>query len=139
MRSEDWNIFPPCAKRRRCDHIESEAIEKIFAEPAFLCEQAQVDVRSRDDPHIGEARLAAADAFILAILDDAQKLFLNSDARCRDFVEKKRSTLGALKAPGVPLRCAGERADFMSELFAVEKFFCERGAVEFDEWSFPAG
>ncbi len=98
----------------------------------------QVFVGRRDESHFCADRLVAADAFELAVFDDAQDLFLHEFRSRREFVEKQRAAVGAFESPAVIARCAGERADFVAEQFGFEQRVADRRAVHLDELGVPA-
>ena len=73
---EQRDIALASAQRRQRDDLETQPVEQIGAEPAFLDQPRQMLVGGGDDPHIDLNRPRRADAGDLAIFDRPQQAVL---------------------------------------------------------------
>ena len=83
MHGQRQDVVATFAQRRERQRKHVEAVVEIFAEAArghFIAQQA---VGGRDDAHVERHRRAAAEAFDLAFLQDAQQLGLQRRAASR--------------------------------------------------------
>ncbi len=136
---EDGDVLAAGAQRRDCYDVEGEAVEQVGAEFAGGGEVGEVDVGGGDDADVDLQGFAAADAFELAVLYDAQQLFLHGLAGGGDFVEEDGAAVGELEAAWAAALGAGEGAGFMAEQFGVQQGVGQGGAVQFYERAIPAG
>ena len=83
--------------------------------------------------HIHFDRACSADAFELALLQNAQKLCLKRRGDLAYFVEKQRAAVGQFEAALAQIRRAGKSAALMAEKFGFKHIAGKRRAVHFDE------
>ena len=75
----------------------------------------------------------AADSLKLAVLDDAQDLFLHARRNRAELVEHERAAVRLLEPPDVGARRARECAGLVTEQLRLEQRFGERGAIDLDQ------
>src|SRR5436309_5270664 len=117
--SQGWQI--------NCDDVN--AVEKVFAERAFLDKAAQAAVGSGDNPHVHTDCLFSAYGTEFPLLEGAQELTLHANAHVADFIEKESAAVCQLKDPLAVAISARESAADMAEELRFEKAFGERRAV----------
>src|SRR5262249_20004809 len=74
---QEGQVLDALAQGRQLDRDDVQAIEEVLAEPARVDRAGQVDVRRRQDAHVGPQRLGPADALIRAVLEHAEQLRLH--------------------------------------------------------------
>jgi hypothetical protein len=117
------------------DHVET--VEEIGAEAPCTHVGGEVALGGRDDPRAEPARLAAADALVLAVLEHAQEAALQRRFELADLVEEERAAARALEAPDPARDRACERAALVPEQLALEHRRRERCAIGVHEWKLP--
>src|SRR5690242_5671115 len=90
-------------------------------------------MRRGDDADIGANRRAAADAGVLARLEDAQQPCLRLERHVADLVEEERAALGLLEASDRARCRAGECPLLMAEKLALDELARDRRHVDRDE------
>ena len=83
--------------------------------------------------HIHFQSFGAAEALEFAVLQDAQKFYLDGGRDIADFVEEQRAFVGQLEFSRLASGSARERALLVAKEFAFEKIFWNGGAVDFYE------
>src|SRR5258708_37142299 len=83
-------------------------------------------------------RARAPQTFELLFLKHAKEFWLQFKRKIADFIEKKRSVVGSLKAPRGLREGAGERASFMPEELAFDQRRGNRCAVDGHKPVLPA-
>jgi len=100
---------------------DGQAIVQVLAEAPAAQGLLQALVAGGDHPDVDGDEVAAADAFDLAFLQEAQELDLERQAHFRDLVQEQRPAVGRLDlalALGVG---SGKRAFLMTEELALEE------------------
>src|SRR5439155_17354983 len=113
------------------EHAQAEV--EVLAEAAGRDLLAQYAVGRGDDADVDRARLAAADAQDLALLQHAQELHLDVGRDLADLVEEERTAVGPLEAAGAGGDRAGEGAFLVAEELALEHALGEGLHVDGDE------
>src|SRR5258706_13027408 len=109
-----------------------EPVVEVPAKAAVGRGALELAVGRGDDSHVDFARAHRADALELAVLKHAQQLGLHLRRELTDLVEKERSAIRELEAPGLRRRRAGERALLVPEQLALDERRGKRGAVHLD-------
>ena len=79
-----------------------------------------------------------AQAFELAVLQNAQKLRLHLQRQLADFIEKQRAAMSQLEPSDALRRWPGERAFFVAEQFAFDQARRDRRAIQLHERALAA-
>ncbi|EWS52847.1 hypothetical protein X551_04363 [Methylibium sp. T29] len=130
---EHRDVLAPLAQRRHPHRQHVEAEEQVLAEAAGLDLLAQVQVAGRHHAHVDLARLRAAHALDLALLQRAQQLALRGPGQDADLVEEQRAAVGALEAAGPVAHGAGVGALLHPEQLGLHQLFGDGRAVDGDE------
>ena len=121
------------AQRRHAERHHIQAVVEIRAEGAALRLCREVAIGGGDQADIELPGARAADAFELALLQDAQELGLQLRRQFADLVEKDGAAFGHLELALLLRHGAGEGALLVSEQLAFQQRLGERGAVDGDE------
>jgi hypothetical protein len=105
--------------RKIAHHVD--AVVQVGAVLAALHHLLEVAVGGADQPHVDLHRLAAADAFELALLQHAQQLGLEGRRDVADLVEEQRAAVRHLEAALAVAHGAGEGALLVAEEFALQQ------------------
>ena len=84
--------------------IQSE--KQVLAKPVLPDLIFQVFIGGGDEPDIYRDRLAPADPFHFAFLQDAEQLRLSRQTEVADFVQKQRTPICGLDSPHAPFHAA---------------------------------
>src|SRR4051794_21220031 len=114
MRCDERDVLAALAKRRQMNRKHVQAVKKILAEFSDFNHRQWIAIRRGNNADVDVYQLGSADAEKALLLNEAQELGLKSDVHLRDFVEEKRSFIGALEAAAVLLDRCGERAFFVA-------------------------
>src|SRR6266852_9843345 len=87
-----------------------ESVEQILTESTGIDSRFQIAVRRGQHSHIDGKRMAAADAFKLALLQHSKQSDLRLRGKVANFIEENGSPIGRFKASNTPLYCPGEGA-----------------------------
>src|SRR5262245_66564263 len=98
MPRKDDDVLRALPKRRYLNREDRQPEEQIFAELALGHALFQVPVRCRDDTHVHDQRLSAANALEPLLLERAQDLGLQRQRQIADFIEKQRAAMSQLEA-----------------------------------------
>jgi hypothetical protein len=93
----------------------------------------QIAIGRRQHPHVDRPRPVLAHAPHLALLQDAQQLYLHRRRHVANFIEKQRAAIGRLEQAGAILRRARERAAGVSEELGLQQRFGHSSAVDREE------
>ena len=126
------------AEGRGVEGDDVEAVIEIFAEAAGFDFGGEFAVGGGEDAGVEFDGLATADAFELALLEDAEEFGLELRGEFADFIEEDGAAGGGFELAGFAFDGAGEGAFFVAEEFAFEETFAEDGAVEGEEGAFGA-
>ena len=130
---EQSEIFRPLAQRRHDDRDDIQAIQQIFAERVLFDHVGEIAIGRGDDAHVRAPRDRVADAFVFAILDEAQQFRLQRKRHIADFIEKQSAAFGLIDATQFIFGSAGKRAFFVTEQFALEQLGRKRRAIHCHE------
>lgn len=131
-------MSPARAQGRQGDDIERQPVEEVLAETPGGGGGRQIDVRGRHHAHRRRQRLAAPKPLELAVLDDTQDLFLDSEAGVSDLIEEQRAAVGEFKTSEPAFRRPGEGTGLHSEQLGLDQRLRQGGAVELDDRRGPA-
>ena len=109
----------PQRGKRDLDHVEP--VVEILPEPPLPKGLFQVDVRRRDDPHVGPARHIVAKALVLLVLDEPEELRLEGEGKIADLVQQKGPALAGADTAGIVADGAGEGPLGVAEQLAFQK------------------
>src|SRR5262249_279178 len=123
------------AKRRNVDGNNVQAVVEVFAKRPFFESGPQVAISGRDEANVDLQRARPAQAFELALLQNAQELHLNGRGDVADLIEEERAFIGELKLARLGRESAGEGALLEAEQLAFKKIVRDGGAVDLDEGS----
>ena len=115
------------------DLDDVQPVVEVLAERALRDHLREIAMARCDHASVERERLAIADAFERALLQDAQELRLQLERNLADLVEEQRALAGELESAGAIADRAGERSFDMAEQLALEQGRCERGAANRDE------
>ena len=127
---EMGHVLPVFAQRRHVNGHDVEAEEEVLAEFLALDAFLEVAVGGGDDADIHLDGAVAADAFELALLEDAQQLGLDLRRNLADFVQQDGPAVGQFEAAFAFGQRAGERALFVAEEFAFDEVLRDGGAID---------
>ena len=133
MLDEYGNVVAPLAQRRDHHRHDIEAIVQVLAETAGTDLVLELLVRRRQHAHVHRARLGAADARHLAVLQHAQHLGLRGERHVADFIEEERAAVRLLELAGPVLHRARERALHVAEQLALDQLAGNRRAIDLDK------
>ncbi|MNT30385.1 hypothetical protein D3C72_1661750 [compost metagenome] len=119
-------------------HVKGQSVEQIRAEFLLRHHLWKVGISGAHQTHIDLQRLAAPDTLQLAILDNAQQLFLNQHRRGSEFIKEQRPTVSAFETPWMTFLRTGKGARLMAEQLRIEQIFVQRRAVKRDERAVPS-
>ena len=134
---QEGQIPRPRAQRRDGHHVEGQAVQEVVAEGAGSRGGRQVDVGGADHPHVDPERLGAADPLHLAVLDHAQDLLLDGEARVGDLVEQQGPPVGQLETADAPTLGTGEGPGLVAEELGLDQGLGDRRAVQLDLRAVP--
>ncbi len=80
-----------------------ESVEQILTESTGIDSRFQIAVRRGQHSHIDGKRMAAADAFKLALLQHSKQSDLRLRGKVANFIEENGSPIGRFKASNTPL------------------------------------
>ena len=83
---EERDVLPALAQAGHMQREDAEAVVEVFAETAGFDLGFKVLVGSSDDAHVDGDGLGAAEAFELAVLEDAEQADLGGEGHVADFV-----------------------------------------------------
>ncbi len=130
----DRGCLPYAARKRRdIDRHNIQPVIQILAKRSLFERRAQIAIRRGDQPHIHFQRARSAEPFEFALLQHAQQFHLRRAGHVADFVEEQRALIREFEFSGLVRRRSGERAFFVSEKFALQQIFWNRGAIDFDK------
>ena len=98
----------------------------------------QIFIGRRNDPHVHLDRLRPTQSLEPLLLQHSEHLGLGRQAHIADFIQKQRAAVRHLKLSAPHHHCAGERALFVAEQFALNERLGDRGAVHLHEWTVGA-
>src|SRR5215510_2937441 len=134
MAHEQWDVFASLSQRRKANRESVEPVIQIFAESAFLNGFGQIGVGDRHYAHIDSHGRRISDRLKFFLLQHAQQFRLAREREAVNFVENDRSTVRQFEAALAILNRAGEGAFLVTEQFAFEQCFGQRGAIDLDQW-----
>ncbi len=126
-------IFLVLAQRRQLDVEDVQTIEEIVAQMALRDGVFRGFVGCGQHANVDRGFALAAQAAKLAVFQHAQQLGLGGNRHLADFVEQQRAAFGQFEAADAALERAGECALFVTEDFAFDQRFRNRGAIDGDE------
>ena len=91
---KNGNVFAPFAQRRQREGDYIEAIVEVGAELASFDHCAERNVGCGDDANVDMQRAAFSEAIKFALLQNAEKFWLEIQRHFSDFVEENRSAVG---------------------------------------------
>src|SRR5262245_20188770 len=115
-----------------------KAIVEILTEPFFLNKTLQIPVSGGYDPNIYGHRGDSSDPVKFPFLQKPQELGLKFQRDIADLVEKDRAAMGQFDLARLATVCAGKRALFMAEQFALQELFRQTHGVNSDKGSIPS-
>ena len=130
---QDGHVVEAVAERRHVELHHLEAVEEVAAEGAVAYRLFERSVRRGDHAHIHLDRHVPAHALERVPLQHAEELRLRAERHLADLVQEDGAVVGGLELPDHALGRAGERPLLVTEQFAFQQRFGERGAVEADE------
>jgi hypothetical protein len=133
MTDQIGNVAGPFPQWRDADWENIESKEKVLSEAAGADLGREIPVRGRYDPHIHPDRLAAADSFDDAFLEDTEEQRLCLWRQFADFVQEDGTSMRQLEPAVPPPGGAGERPRLMPEKFTGDNTRCQGGAVDGDK------
>src|SRR5712691_2829199 len=130
---EEDHVLTALAERRQVDGYHREAIVQVLAEASGPQGLIEALVGGRDHADVDGDDLAPAHPLDLALLQEAQQLYLEGQAHLRDLVQEERAAGGHLDlalALGVGTR---ERAALVAEELALQQGLGDGPAVDGDK------
>src|SRR6187455_3760643 len=98
MIHERRQILAPFAQRRHQNGYDVETIIQIIAKLSRSHQRLEVAMGRGENPDIDLDRLAGADPFELAFLEDAKEFRLKVERQVADLIEKQSACVGQLKS-----------------------------------------
>jgi hypothetical protein len=133
MPSEQQNVGPPFAERRKPEGHDREAMIEVFAEAPRADGRLQVLARRREHPYIHRLASRAAKTPDCSFLERLQKLHLQRVVHQADLVEKDRPAMCHLQEAGLGLPRVGERAALEAKKLGFEQRLRNGCAVDVHE------
>src|SRR5579863_4357876 len=130
---EGLDITAPLAQGRHAQVHDVDAIVQILTEGSILDFSVELAIGGADDAHFHFLVFLSSDAAKLSILQQLQKLRLQSKIEFGNLVEKKRSAMRHLNASGLSAIRSGEGSFFIAEQFAFQQSPGYSRTVHFDE------
>src|SRR3990167_5375395 len=114
------DILGPLAQGRDPDREDVQPIEKVRAEPPFMCRRFEVAVGRRDHPD-PDPDGRSAHALELPFLEHAEQLRLKVERQLADLVQEDGPSVGQLEAADLPRERPREGALLVAEQLALEE------------------
>ena len=131
------DVVDAVRERRHGELDDVEAEVEVFAERLLDDCLLEVGVRRAHEPYVRLARDGAAEALVLAGLEDAQELHLPDEREVADLVEEQRASVGRLESADARLGRAREGAGLGSEELGLHQGLRQRPRVDADERRAP--
>src|SRR5690606_7627508 len=108
---------------------------QVLAKRPLLDLMFEIAVGCRDDADVRLDRLYTSDPRQLGLLQDPEESHLHVQLELPNLVEKQRSAIGELEAPGTAAVCPGKCTLFVPEQLRFDEAGRDRPAVDGDERS----
>src|SRR6266853_121473 len=118
---QEWNVLRSLPERWQANWEDAQPVVEIGTEPTRLNGLLQVPVCCGDHPHVYPNRVGAADPLELALLEDAEELWLQFQRQIPDLVQEERAPVSELEPPNPAGQCASEGALLVSEQFTLDQ------------------
>ena len=133
MLHQQRDVLPPLAQCGNPDRKHIQPVKKIGAELLLLHQGTEVSIGGGDQTRVRRECARTAQAFELALLQDAQQFGLKFERNLANLIQEDGSPIGQLKAADALRDGAGEGASLMSEEFAFQQSGWDGRAVQFHE------
>src|SRR5262245_28041217 len=112
---ERRHVVEPIPERWHFGSHDGEAEIQVLAKGLRLNHLRQIAMSRRNDANVHASRSCFADPPQLAVLENAQQLWLHLEAELADLVEEQGSAARLFDQPALVRRCAGEATPCISE------------------------
>src|SRR5262249_7373083 len=127
------NLLLALAQGWNANGNDVQPVVEILPKRALLERGAQILVGGGKDPNVNLQRFRSAQPLELAVLQDMEQLDLNGAGNIADFIQKDRSLVRQLKAPGLGVVGSCKRALLVAKQLAFQQILRYRGAIDLDE------
>jgi hypothetical protein len=115
------NVFRTLPQRRKCDRKHIEAVKQIRAEPPLSNHLGQILIRGCHNTNVNPDGAVASEPLKFLFLENAQELRLQFERQIAHLIQKQRTCVGVLKAPGRLSPRSGECSALVAEEFALDE------------------
>ncbi len=130
MQCQGDDILLTFPQGRQVQGNDVEAIEEILTELALPDSLFQINIGSRNNPHIQSGRAIGTDPLYFLLLQYPQKLALQMGRHGADFIKENRTVVSRFEFAGLVTDRAGESALDMAEQLTLQQGFRYRSAVD---------
>ena len=128
-RGEMRDFLATLTPRWHMDANHAEAVIQVFTELAFGNALFEVGIGGRQYAHVDGLRAVFADRHDLALLEEAQQLWLNVQGQVADLIEEQRAPGRRADQARLVRDGAGERSAAVTEQLTIGQLARGRGAV----------